>query len=102
MTDTSITLTAFGCALVLLVALEHWLYLERQWLRIQSRRQNQLVNARIALSQQPKPRQAITISRVATPTSTDVTIEQVGETWEDWLTLAERSANDDGLRPREV
>lgn len=100
MTDALITLTALGCALALLVALNHWLYLERQWWRIQLRRHNQLVNARAALSQRRRsqPVAPITINSIATPEPTDVIAKHTGDAWEDWLSLAEYSANGSGLR----
>jgi len=96
MTETSITLTALACAIVFFTTLDHWLYLERQWLRIQLRRQNQLANARAAISRRPRSQPISTMNNSA-PISdpTDVADEQVGETWQDWFSLAERLAQDD-------
>lgn len=95
MTEPTITLTAFACAAVFLTALDHWLYLERQWLRIQIRRQTQLVSARTALSQGRTSRPIGAIS-IPVPAPKETTIERLGETWEDWIRLAECSANDHG------
>lgn len=99
MTQTSITLTAFACAIVFLTALQHWLSAEHRWLRIYCRRQDQLVAARAALLRQGSSQASSATEIAASVPTTAVDDCQSDENWEDWLDFADPSARNNHSLP---